>query len=338
MSALVGGGLMRDPNLFENSETFENFIVKPSNRLASLAFREFAAPDSGIPGVRGLFLSASGPWGKSHLLSAAHAALTAAGASPLKIPAAKLMETPPLAWLSAYALLIDDLHLLAGQSEAQHLLIQIFDEAPAERLIFSAGAPLRDLALLEPLRSRLGGGLVLSIEPPEFELLMELAARKARDLKLAAPEEALVAIVRQAGTDARHLFGLLETAAFVVAKTGQSLSEAAQKVCPQAAAGAALGQISIETVMAGVADAFGLKVADLTGHSKIRQAAWPRRVAMYLAREMTTLTTSDIGAAFGGRDHSTVIHALKKIGEELKKPPQAKLVENIRRSIVMGNA
>ncbi|UQZ89390.1 hypothetical protein C4J81_09335 [Deltaproteobacteria bacterium Smac51] len=333
----------------EYSQSFENFIVKGSNRLAYLAFREFGTPDSTIAGVRGLFLSSTGPWGKTHLLEALSSSLSASGAMKiLKISASRLMEVRAgdieaevndrLPWRECDAVVVDDVHLLATRPEAQYLLIQIFDEAPAGRLIFSATTSPRDLSgLSEPLRSRLGGGLVLKIEPPEFELLMELAEAKAARLNLAASEESLTALVRQAGDDPRQLSGLLETAAFIMSKTGQSLDEAARRICPETAGPAPIAeQITIETVMAGVAVAFGLKVSDLTGHSKIRQAAWPRRVAMYLARELTTLTTTDIGDAFGGRDHSTVIHALKKINEELKKPSQAKLVDNIRRSIMMG--
>jgi chromosomal replication initiator protein len=100
--------------------------------------------------------------------------------------------------------------------------------------------------------------------------------------------------------------------------------------------GPAETKVDMETILNGVAAFFNLKVTDLTGQSKLRHTAWPRRVAMLLAREMTGLTTTDIGAALGGRDHSTVIHALKKIQEELRNPTQVQAVENIRRSLIVS--
>jgi chromosomal replication initiator protein len=166
--------------------------------------------------------------------------------------------------------------------------------------------------------------------------MLALAERRAAELSLDWPQEVPAALVRRAERDPRRLLGLVETLYFIVNQAGLSPSEALARLGPAESAAEQAVAVSLDDILAGVATAFGLKVSDLTGPSRLRQAAWPRRVAMLLARELTRLTTTEIGAAFGGRDHSTVIHALKKINIELKLPSQVKLVENIKRAILMS--
>ncbi len=321
------------------AHSFERFIGGQSNRLARLALEEFAS-GSGLPGIRSLLLVASGPWGKTHLLEAlALRLIREPRRAFLKLPGD---ETParPLGsgfWREKELVIVDGVHLLAERPDLQAGLVQAFDEAGSWPLglIFSSPQPPAKLTGLgESLRSRLGGGLVLKVDPPEPELLREMAQRRCRELGLEVSPEILDVLVREAGSDPRRLLGFLETAAFITAHSRLSLSEAIRMLGP--GGGAAETRVRVETILSGVAAAFGLKVSDLTGHSKLRQAAWPRRVAMLLAREMTGLTTTEIGEALGGRDHSTVIHALKKIQEELRNPTQARLVENIKRSLIVA--
>lgn len=321
------------------AHSFQAFIRGPGNLLAGLALEEFAA-GSGLPGARSLLLVASGPWGKTHLLEALALRLAGEPHRPFLKLSGGEGEARPLApgfWREKELIIVDDVHLLAERPDLQAGLVQAFDEAVSRSLglVFSSPQPPAKLtALSEPLRSRLGGGLVLKIEPPEPELMREMAQRRCRELGLEASPEMLGALVREARSDPRRLAGFLETVAFITGHSRLSLPEAMRMLSPGGAA--VETKVNMETILSGVAAAFGLKVSDLTGHSKLRQAAWPRRVAMLLAREMTNLTTTDIGEALGGRDHSTVIHALKKIHEELRNPTQVQLVENIKRSLIIS--
>lgn len=321
--------------------TFQNFIVGDSNRLAVMALNDFAAGELNL-GSRSIFFISAGPWGKTHLLDALTRRLAGErGHFFIRMSAADEVHVPPRDDRPrGLSLIIDDVRLLAGKAEAQQRLVQFFDEMPSgfSSLVCSSPvSPQKLTGLSESLRSRLSGGLVLKIEPPEYDLLLELATRKARDYGLDLALETLSSLVRRAENDPRRLQGFIEAVCFAVKRGGLSPDEAARRLYPDDEPGAQEKQVDLDSILAAVAAAFGLKVADLTGHSKLRQAAWPRRVAMYLVKEITGLTTTKIGESFGGRDHSTVIHALKKIRQELKNPAQAQLVENIRRSLIIGD-
>lgn len=326
------------------THSFERFLEGSSNRLAALALRNLAAEPASRESAS-LLLTAAGPWGKSHLLDALALSLSRAGRRGLiKISGDRFRADPPARlWAEAEVVIVDDIHHLESRPQLQQQLVQLFDEALARPLTLVFGSPLppqRLTGLSEPLRSRLGGGLVLSIDMPEYELLLALAERKSAELSLGAPPEILAALVRAAKGDPRRLSGFLETLAFITRQAQLPLVKALgfldlddRRSDPSKSL-----QMDMETILRGVADAFGLKVADLTGHSRLRQAAWPRRVAMLLARELTSLTTTEIGEAFGGRDHSTVIHALKKARQELQNPTQIQMLENIKRSLALSQA
>lgn len=323
----------------KTDHTFQNFIIKDSNRLAFLALENFADGELRL-GIRSIFLVSSGPWGKTHLLDAlARRLAEEPGRRFLRVSAADF-QAPPEVGRRGLSLIIDDVHLLAGRPEAQQSLAQFLDDLPTgpSGLVCAAPGPPQKLAgLSESLRSRLSGGLVWRIEPPEYDLLMELAGRQARECGQALTPETLSSLIRRAENDPRALRGFMETICFAAERGGLSGDEAARRLYPDVGPGESAKQADLDGILAAVSASFGLKVADLTGHSKLRQAAWPRRVAMYLVKDLTGLTTAKIGEAFGGRDHSTVIYALKKIHQEFKNPTQAQLVANIKRSLIVGD-
>jgi len=327
------------------AHSFERFLRGPGNHLAVLALKKLALEPAAL--VTGsLLLTAEGPWGRTHLLDALTLALSRAGRPGLlKMTGDPGQSSAPPArrWAEAEVVIVDDVHQLETRTDLQQQLVQLFDEALVRplTLIFSAPLPPQRLTgLSEALRSRLGGGLVLAIEAPEYELLLALAERRAAELELPAPPETLAGLARQAQGDPRRLLGFLETLAFITKEAGLPLDQALGFLDPgdQRSRPSGRPQLDMETILRGVAEAFGLKVGDLTGHSRLRQAAWPRRVAMLLAREMTALTTTEIGEAFGNRDHSTVIHALKKARQEMQNPNQIQMMENIKRSLALSQA
>lgn len=326
------------------ARSFERFIQGPSNRLAILALSKLVADPASLE-ADSLLVTAEGPWGRTHLLEALALALSRKGRPGLIIISGSpdLPDPPARLWAEAELVIVDDVHMLESRPELQQHLVQLFDEALARplTLVFSAPLPPQRLTgLSEALRSRLGGGLVLAIEAPEYELLMALAERRAAELDLPAPPEILAGLARQARGDPRRLSGFLETLAFITKQAGLPLEQALGFLDQGDQRGGSISRprLDMETILHGVAEAFGLKAADLTGHSRLRQAAWPRRVAMLLARELTGLTTTEIGEAFGGRDHSTVIHALKKARQEMQNPNQIQMLENIKRSLALSQA
>ena len=314
-----------------NEHSFERFLEGPSNRLAHLAMTDWVQG----PVATSLLLLAPGPWGKTHLLDALALKLRetphrrfkkCSGADP--IPS----ETSD--WLSMDVVIIDDIHLLQSSPDLQERLIKTFDQARGRPLSLIMAAPEFPTNLNEALQSRLGGGLVLKVGALEYELLLNLGLRRAQELKLDIPLETLSVLAREAQGDPRRLVGFLETLNFIISRTGLSLMEALSRLSPDRNShSSAVNEVAVDTIIEATAEAFGLKISDLTGQSRLKQTAWPRRVAMLLAREMTSMTTTQIGQAFGGRDHSTVIHALKKIHQELKSPAQVKIIETIKQSI-----
>lgn len=326
------------------AHSFDRFLEYPSNRLSALALRNLAAEPASLENGS-LLLTAAGPWGKSHLLDALALSLSRAGRRGLlKISGDYSRADPPARlWAEAEVVIVDDVHHLESRPQLQQQLVQLFDEALARplNLVFSSPLPPQRLkGLSESLRSRLGGGLVLTIETPEYDLLLNLAERQAAELNLGAPQEVLATLTRAAKGDPRRLAGFLETLAFITRQGQLPLDQALGflDLDDRRSDPSSRLQMDMETILRGVADAFGLKVTDLTGHSRLRQAAWPRRVAMLLARELTGLTTTEIGEALGGRDHSTVIHALKKARQELENPSQIQMLENIKRSLALSQA
>ena len=325
-------------NPLDTAHRFHNFTISGSNRLAYTAVSTLLDDDSLLHrhARRGLLLISEGPWGKTHLLDALACLLWEQKKIFSWFDAARLDGAEAAAELSYLkeAVLIDNVHQLPP--EAQSGLIQVFDaNVPRGKLLVCTSPfPAHQLGgLSEPLRSRLGGGLSLKIEVPEYELLAKLAALYGSEFHLDFSDEDVAVLAKEAADDPRRLQGLVKTLAFIISRGGLSPAEALERVCLNSGKDKNR-HLSVEDVVVSVAAAFGLKAGDLTGHSRLKQTAWPRRVAMYLARELTGLTTPELGAAFGGRDHSTIIHALKKINEELKNPSQLKMVENLRHSLI----
>ncbi len=349
LGAAPGASWPVDRTPLDPDHTFQRFLIGGGNRLAAMALAGFAddfgaPPDPEAPAglsleARALFVAAAGPWGKTHLLEALTRRL-GPDRRPLMLAGGADQHGPsPRLWREARLIIVDDVHLLADRPEVQQRLVQAFDEAAARSLGLVFSAPALSAAKLgglsESLRSRLGGCLVLRIDSPEFDLMLELAARQAAEQNLPASPEILALLAGEARGDPRRLAGLMRTLAFLCTHGRLSPAEAVARLNLNRRAAPEAARVGLPAILDGVAAAFGLKISDLTGHSKLRQAAWPRRVAIFLARELTDLTTTEIGVALGGRDHSTIIHALKKIHEELENPTQRQLVENIKQTVLV---
>jgi chromosomal replication initiator protein len=241
-------------------------------------------------------------------------------------------------------LLVDDVHFIGGkvssQEELFHTLTALLGDG--RRVVLTADRPPSALGEVDArLRSHLGAGLVCAIEPPDRTLRMGILERKLelmaqkRQIDLPAPTEVLQLLAERAPGSIRELEGALNT---LVAGAGSRLSklslDEAQGLLQPNLRGGAERRITVDEIQKTTADHFGMKQADLLSDRRQRAVARPRQVAMYLCKHNTTRSYPDIGRRFGGKDHTTVIHAVRRIEELMAKDEQiARDVEALTRKL-----
>ena len=218
--------------------------------------------------------------------------------------------------------MIDDVQSLSGTKGSQAQFFRAFEAlVPHNRqLVITSDTYTRGLKDIEPrLVSRLSQGLCVAIEPPEFEMRTAILLNKAKAMGVDLPEEVAAYIAKRLKSNVRELEGALQQ----IVAYQQFQPEASRNITVELAKRVLRDQFSIvanlvtiENIQKTVADYYKIKVADM--HSKRRPAniALPRQIAMYLARELTQHSLPEIGENFGGRDHATVMHAVKKISQE----------------------
>jgi chromosomal replication initiator protein len=244
---------------------------------------------------------------------------------------------------NADLLLIDDVHFIGGKKSSQEELFHTLAALTGEgrRVVFSADRPPSALAEVDGrLRSHLGAGLVCGIEPADRQLRLGILERKlallSRELGIEGRvrPDVLQFLADRFSDSVRELEGGLNT---LVARAGERLSrlgldEAQGILRPHLARGEK--RITVDDIQKATAEHFGMKQADLLSERRTRAVARPRQAAMYLAKQLTTRSLPDIGRRFGGRDHTTVLHAVRRI-EELKAgdPALAADLEAITRKL-----
>jgi len=318
--------------------TFDTFVTGPSNEFAVLVAKRVAAWSDGC--FNPVFFHGPYGFGKTHLLNAI--AWEAARQRPEKkivyLTAERFTSTFVKALMDRAApgfkddlrtadlLLVDDVQFIGGkrtsEEELFHTLAALMSEG--RRVVFSSDRPANALAELDGrLRSHLGAGLVCGIEAADKSLRLGILERKlallSHDLGIEghARGDVMHFLSDRFSDSVRELEGALNTLA---ARAGERLStltldEAQSFLRPHMRGGEK--RITVDEIQKVVADYFNLKQADLLSERRTRAVARPRHVAMYLAKQLTTRSYPDIGRRFGGRDHTTVLHAVKRI-EELK--------------------
>lgn len=327
------GGSPLDPRL-----TFETFVIGQSNTLAHAAAKQVALAQPGQPvSFNPLFLHASVGLGKTHLLQAIawEAQKSNPGAKVLYLTAERFMYSFVQALKSQSALdfkdtlrdidilLIDDLQFLQGKSIQQefcHTLNSLIDGA--RQVVVAADRPPVELESLdERVRSRLAGGLVSELQPLEKELrrsILEDRAHQAsrRDPSLAIPEVVLdhvAGIIRSNGRDLDGAFNRLLAhnqltgTPITVDMAEQALKDLIRSKEPR--------RIRIEDIQRVVSKHYNVSRSDLLSSRRTRTIVRPRQIAMYLSKMLTPRSLPEIGRRFGGRDHTTVLHAVRKIEE-----------------------
>lgn len=319
--------------LLDSRFTFDRFVVDTSNRVAFNAAKALAEP--GKPRFSPLYLHSNTGQGKTHLMHAiGHAFLDACpDATAIYMPAERFMfefvravrERDTFAFKARLRgvdlLMIDDLQFIAGKESTQEEFFHTVDEFMREgkRLVIAADrSPLALEGIEARLASRLGSGLAADIKPAELGLRRAILDAKLADMPGAVvPGEVLDLLAARISSSVRELEGALNRLVAYAQLNSEPVSIAfAETVLGEALRGSQR-RITIDEIQKAVSSHFDVKQLDLVSQRRAVAIARPRQIAMYLAKRLTTRSLPEIGRKFGNRDHSTVIHAVRRI-EELR--------------------
>lgn len=219
---------------------------------------------------------------------------------------------------SLSALLIDDIQFFANKTQSQEEFFHTFNtlfEGQAQIILTSDRYPKEIPGLEERLKSRFGWGLSVAIEPPELETSVAILISKAQDAGMVLPEEVAFFIAKRIRSNVRELEGALRRIIANARFTGQPITLDFAREALKDLLNLQARLVTIENIQKTVADYYKLRLSDLLSEKRSRSLARPRQIAMTLARELTQLSLPEIGAAFGGRDHTTVMHACQRVAE-----------------------
>lgn len=314
--------------------TFDTFVIGNSNRFAHAA--ALAVAEAPSAAYNPLFIYGGVGLGKTHLMHAiGHFILSQSPETKiLYISSEKftndlinaIMNQKTVSFKNRYrnidVLLIDDIQFIAGKEQTQEELFHTFNalHQADKQIIISSDSPPKEIPKLEErLRSRFEWGLIADIQPPDLETRIAILRKKAESGNIQVDDEILTYIANQIESNIRELEGALIRLLAYVSLTGESLSmELATTVLQQLTASSSAKKLTIPLIKKVVGNYFSKSVEELDSKKRDRSLAMPRQIAMYLSRNHTDSSLPTIGKAFGGRDHTTVIHAYEKISEALK--------------------
>ena len=326
-AARPGGGVgaVLDPNL-----TFEKFVVGKPNELAYAAARRVA--ESPTAAYNPLFLYGGVGLGKTHLMHAIawHLRTHQPGRRVVYLSAERFMHQFVQAlrfkdivafkerFRSVDVLMIDDLQFISGKESTQEEVFHTFNELVdnSRQVVFSADKSPSDLEHMEErLRSRLGWGLVADIHATTYELRLGILQAKVGSLSASVPDRVLEFLADKITSSVRELEGALIRVTAHAELVGRDITmETCQEVLRDLLR-ANDRKITIEEIQKRVADHYSIRVSDMHSARRSRAIVRPRQVAMYLSKQLTARSLPEIGRKFGGRDHTTVMHAVRKVEE-----------------------
>ncbi|WP_227763568.1 chromosomal replication initiator protein DnaA [Zhaonella formicivorans] len=314
--------------------TFDTFVIGNSNRFAHAA--SLAVAETPAKTYNPLFIYGGVGLGKTHLMHAiGHYVIEHnKKARVLYVSSEKftnelinsIQDGKTVEFRNKYrnidVLLIDDIQFLAKKERTQEEFFHTFNalHEANKQIVISSDRPPKEIPTLEDrLRSRFEWGLITDIQPPDLETRIAILRKKASLEGLEMPDEAMMTIANKIQSNIRELEGaLIRVAAYAsISKrtiTAEIVEEALKDLVPTAKP----PEITISRIQEKVAKHFNLRVEEFKAKKRTRSVAFPRQIAMYLARELTDLSLPRIGEEFGGRDHTTVLHAWDKISSDLR--------------------
>lgn len=341
---LASRGIFLNPKFI-----FDTFVVGPSNQFARAAAR--AVADTPGKTYNPLFIYGGVGLGKTHLMNAI-------GNSVIdKKPQLNLLYVPAEQFTNEFIysmrndrmdefknkyrnldmLLIDDIQFIAGKSGTQEELFHTFNALydMHKQIVFSSDRPPKDISpITERLRSRFGMGLIADIQPPDIETKMAILGKKAELEGIRLPEDVIFFLSSKIKSNIRDLEAcMIRLGAYSSLSDKEITVEMSKEVLKDMISDEERA-LSIPVIQKTVCEYYGLKVQDIKAKKRTKEIAFPRQVAMYLCKLLTDSSLSDIGKNFGGKDHSTVIHACKLIEERRKKEGDFnKVIEYLVRKI-----
>ena len=321
---------------FNVKYTFDSFVIGSSNRFAHAA--ALAVAEAPAQAYNPLFIYGSTGLGKTHLLQAV-AQYVAEHSSELSVRYVtseafvndfinslrdKRIEGFKQRYRAYDVLLIDDVQFFEGKERFQEEFFHTFNSLyeAGSQIVLSSDRPPRDIATLEErLRSRFEWGLITDIQPPDLETRIAILRKKVKvDGIHVHDEQVLTFTASRVSTNIRELEGALTRVVAFSSLTGRPMTvELAQDVLRDVFPQGEAAEVSIKRIQDLVAERFDLSLDELCGEKRSQNIVYPRQVAMYLSRELTDSSLPKIGKEFGGRDHTTVIHATSKISRLIRE-------------------
>lgn len=317
--------------------TFESFVIGNSNRFAHAA--ALAVAEAPARAYNPLFIYGGVGLGKTHLMNAighfVHKHYPSSRVVYLStekftndfIKSIRDNRTGEFRnkYRSVDVLLIDDIQFLAGKESTQEEFFHTFNalHESNKQIIISSDRQPREIPTLEDrLRSRFEWGLITDIQPPDLETRAAILRKKAELENIDISNEVILLVANQVTTNIRELEGALTRINAYSSMTGQKIDESlVEKTLKDIIPNTKSDPISIALIQKVVADYFNLRLDDMKAKKRTKAVAHPRQIAMYLCRELTDLSLPKIGEEFGGRDHTTVMHAQDKIRSDIANNP-----------------
>ena len=313
-----------------HKHTFNSFVEGKSNQLAVAAAKQVA--ENPGKAYNPLFLYGSTGLGKTHLLHAVGNQIMAekANAKVVYMHSERFVQDMVKAlqnnaieefknyYRSVDALLIDDIQFFANKERSQEEFFHTFNsllEGNQQIILTSDRYPKEINGVEDRLKSRFGWGLTIAIEPPELETRVAILMKKAEENQIKLPEEVAFFIAKRLRSNVRELEGALNRVIANANFTGKAITIDFVKDALKDLLALQEKLVTIENIQKTVAEYYKIKVSDLLSKRRSRSVARPRQVAMALAKELTNKSLPEIGDGFGGRDHTTVLHACRKIAE-----------------------
>ncbi|SKA91414.1 chromosomal replication initiator protein DnaA [Clostridium sp. USBA 49] len=314
--------------------TFDTFVIGNSNRFAHAA--SLAVAESPAKSYNPLFVYGGVGLGKTHLMHAiGHYILQNNPKSKVVYVSSEkftnelinsIKDDKNVEFRNKYrnvdVLLIDDIQFIAGKDATQQEFFHTFNALhdANKQIILSSDRPPKEIPTLEDrLRSRFEWGLIADIQPPDFETRIAILKKKADVEGLNIPNDVMAYIATKIKSNIRELEGALIRINAYSSLTNKDITvDLAAEALKDIISNKPEKKINIDLIMDVVANYYGLRIEDFKSQRRTRNVAYPRQIAMYLCRKLTDTSLPKIGEEFGGRDHTTVIHAYEKISEGLK--------------------
>ena len=332
--------LTSDLGILNPKYTFDTFVIGNSNRFAHAA--SLAVSEAPAKSYNPLFIYGGVGLGKTHLMHAiGHYILRTNPRTRVLYTTSEkftndlinsIRDDKNVEFRNRYrttdVLLVDDIQFIADKERTQEEFFHTFNSLyeSSKQIIISSDRPPKEIPTLEDrLRSRFEWGLICDIQPPDFETRIAILKKKARLENISTPDEVLVFIAKKIESNIRELEGALIRVVAYSSLTNREINmDLTQEALKDFFSNSKPKPVTVDLIKRVISEYYSIRIEDFKSRKRTRAIAFPRQVAMYLARELTDLSLPKIGEEFGGRDHTTVLHAYDKISTELKRDESLK--------------